>query len=138
MTYPKAVKAAAQLVIQGDAAKGTAPVAEKIKAVETHISSEPDPDAKKKLAAELKTLQGAQKKAAEDLEHFKDTDVSMMGLEAPLFPLKNPGLISVPLGFLAIFLGSVLYRGDRRAQQKWQELYVKQNTGIGIASAASH
>ena len=38
-------------------------------------------------------------------------EVSIMGLQAPLFPLKNPGIISIPLGFLAVLLGSLLLTG---------------------------
>ena len=37
--------------------------------------------------------------------------------------------ISIPLGFLAVILGSLLYR-DKRAEDMWDELYVRQNTGI--------
>ena len=53
-----------------------------------------------------------------------------------MFPLRNPGLISIPLGFLAVLIGSLLYR-DKRAEEMWEELYVRSNTGIGRA-AASH
>ena len=60
-----------------------------------------------------------------------------MGLEKPLFDLRNPGLISIPLGFLAVILGSLLYR-DKRAEDMWDELYVRQNTGILAAKAAAH
>jgi len=62
---------------------------------------------------------------------------SIVGLEKPLFDLRNPGLISIPLGFLAVLLGSLLYR-DRRAEDMWDELYVRSNTGIGRAAAAAH
>ena len=62
---------------------------------------------------------------------------SIVGLEKPLFELRNPGLISIPLGFLAVLLGSLLYR-DRRAEDMWDELYVRSNTGIGRAVAMAH
>ena len=55
---------------------------------------------------------------------------SLMGLERPLTQLKNPGLYSIPLGFLGVILGSILWRRDRKAEQRWEELYVRQNTGI--------
>jgi cation/acetate symporter len=61
----------------------------------------------------------------------------MVGLEKPLFNLKNPGLISIPLGFFCVFLGSILYR-DRRAEEMWDELYVRQNTGIAAEGAVAH
>jgi Na+(H+)/acetate symporter ActP len=40
-----------------------------------------------------------------------------MGLEKPLFELKNPGMISIPLGFLGVIFGSLLLR-DRRAEDR--------------------
>jgi cation/acetate symporter len=49
-------------------------------------------------------------------------------LREPLISLRNPGLISVPLGFLAVIIGSLLYR-DPRALAVWDEFYVRQNTG---------
>jgi cation/acetate symporter len=64
-------------------------------------------------------------------------NTSLVGLEKPLFQLRNPGLISIPIGFLAVFLGSFFYR-DRRADEMWDELYVRSNTGIGRAAAAAH
>jgi cation/acetate symporter len=54
---------------------------------------------------------------------------SVMGLEEPLFTLKNPGIISIPLGFLSVIAGSLLYR-DKRAEAMWEELYVRQHTGM--------
>jgi len=51
--------------------------------------------------------------------------------------LRNPGLYSIPLGFLAVIIGSLLYR-DKRAEDMWDELYVRQNTGILMAKAAAH
>ena len=62
---------------------------------------------------------------------------SLVGLEKPLFDLRNPGLISIPLGFLAVIVGSLLYR-DKRAEDMWDELYARLNTGILAAKAAAH
>ena len=77
-------------------------------------------------------------KAAEDtIRKDGQGTTNLIGLEKPLYPLKNPGLLSIPLGFLAVFLGSLLYR-DRRAEDMWDELYVRSNTGIGRAAAAAH
>ncbi|MEO5874329.1 MAG: cation acetate symporter [Streptosporangiaceae bacterium] len=45
------------------------------------------------------------------------------------FPLENPGLVSIPVGFLCGYLGTVLskeYRAD-----KWAEMEVRSLTGIG-------
>jgi cation/acetate symporter len=54
-----------------------------------------------------------------------------MGFEKPLFRLKNPGIISIPLGFLMVILFSLLTR-DKRAEDLWEELYVRQNTGLHV------
>ena len=48
-----------------------------------------------------------------ELERYRNNDTSLVGLRAPLFELRNPGLISVPLGFLAVLLGSLFYRSAR-------------------------
>jgi cation/acetate symporter len=49
----------------------------------------------------------------------------------PLFPLDNPALVSVPLGFLAAVLGT--WAGGRKEQQQapFSELNVRANTGVG-------
>ncbi|MGX1884129.1 solute symporter family protein [Streptomyces sp. NPDC055287] len=46
------------------------------------------------------------------------------------FPLENPGLISIPLGFLLGWVGSVLSK-DEPDKGKYAELEVKSLTGIG-------
>ena len=62
---------------------------------------------------------------------------SMVGLTAPIFPLRNPGIVSVPLGFLAAIFGTLLFR-DRRAEEMFDEIEVRQITGLGISKAAEH
>lgn len=79
----------------------------------------------------------ASAQARSELDRLGTATTSLVGLEAPWFPLRNPGLISIPLGFLAVFLGSLLYR-DPRAEAKWQELHVRANTGIGRAAPSDH
>ena len=49
----------------------------------------------------------------------------------------TPAYISIPLGFLAVIVGSLLYR-DKRAEDMWDELYARQNTGILAAKAVAH
>jgi cation/acetate symporter len=66
-----------------------------------------------------------------------DGGVSMMGLKAPLFALKNPGIISIPIGFLAAIFGALAFR-EKRAEDMFDEIYVRQNTGIGMAKAIDH
>jgi cation/acetate symporter len=36
-----------------------------------------------------------------------------------------------------VIVGSLLYR-DRRAEDMWDELYARQNTGILVSKAAAH
>ena len=49
---------------------------------------------------------------------------------APIFPLDNPALVSVPLGFLAAVLESLLSRSSAAAGA-YDELNVRANTGLG-------
>ena len=66
-----------------------------------------------------------------------DDRTSFMGLEKPLIELKNPGIISIPLGFLAVLFGSLLFR-DKRAEGMWNEVYARQNTGLLVSKATGH
>ncbi len=75
-------------------------------------------------------------KAKETYEANKN-GTSLVGLSAPLFPLKNPGILCIPLGFLAAILGSLLFR-SRKEEDAFDEVYVRQNTGIGVADAIQH
>jgi len=128
MNYPTLLKASAQKVIDASPAKMAA-IREALEATDAEKVAK----AKKDEAALEKSLAAARA----TVEKFKDQHTSLVGLEAPLFPLRNPGLISIPLGFLAVILGSLLYR-DRRAEDLWEELYVRQNTGILAAKAHAH
>jgi cation/acetate symporter len=55
----------------------------------------------------------------------------------PLFPLENPGIVSIPLGLLGAFLGTV-FGGPPSDQEKWLELEVRANTGLGSEKAVAH
>ena len=60
----------------------------------------------------------------------------MVGLRSHCSTCATPAC-AIPLGFLAVIIGSLLYR-DRRADDMWDELYARQNTGILAAKAAAH
>lgn len=60
-----------------------------------------------------------------------------MGEEDPLIALKNPGIISIPLGFLGCYLGTVLSR-DTSSGDRFTELKVRSETGLGAEQASSH
>ena len=70
---------------------------------------------------------------------------SVMGLDpakslivhAPIFPLKNPGILSIPIGFLAAILGTLLTR-EPSAEARYTELTVRANTGLGAEKASAH
>jgi cation/acetate symporter len=55
----------------------------------------------------------------------------------PLFPLENPGILSIPIGFLAAILGSLL-RPEPEAEAKFEELQVRAQTGLGAEKATAH
>jgi cation/acetate symporter len=46
------------------------------------------------------------------------------------YDLANPGIISVPLGFIGCWLGTVLTR-EEIAERTFDELYVRSETGLG-------
>jgi cation/acetate symporter len=56
---------------------------------------------------------------------------NFMPPESAIFPLKNPALVSVPLGFLGAWLGTLLSPRDQPSEEKFTELYVRSQTGIG-------
>jgi cation/acetate symporter len=58
-------------------------------------------------------------------------------MKDPLFPLKNPALVSVPLGFLAAWLGTILSK-EKPDEAKFTELMVRANTGLGAEKASAH
>ena len=128
LTYPKAVKAAAQKVLAAEPAK---------RAVLNDAQAATDPAIAAKAAKDLAALDKAVAKANADLTKWAGEETSFMGLEKPLFELKNPGLISIPLGFLGVIFGSLLFR-DRRAEQMWNEVYARQNIGLSVSKAAAH
>jgi cation/acetate symporter len=49
---------------------------------------------------------------------------------APIFPLENPGIVSIPLGFLGAFIGTLSGR-EPEAEARFAELTVRANTGLG-------
>jgi cation/acetate symporter len=128
LTYPKAVREASMKVLDGEAAKRAA-IADKLASADAEIVKQGEID--------QTALDKAVTKAKDDMAKVEGKEVSIMGLEKPMFTLKNPGIISIPLGFLAVLLGSLLFR-DKRSEEMWPEVYARQNTGILVSKAASH
>lgn len=52
------------------------------------------------------------------------------------FPLENPGILSVPVGFLGAVFGTLLSR-ERTSDEKFDELLVRSNTGLGAEKASA-
>ncbi len=52
-----------------------------------------------------------------------------------MFPLNNPGIVSIPLGFLAAILGSLMSR-EPAAEAKFEEFTVRAQTGLGAEKAS--
>ena len=127
MSYPLLETAKAQQVI--DAAPATLA---KLEAAATA-----DPAAAGKLPAARAALDANVKAAQATVQKGAGQRSSLVGLEKPLIELKNPGLYSIPIGFLCVLIGSLLWR-DRRADEMWEELYVRQNTGIHAEEASAH
>jgi cation/acetate symporter len=65
------------------------------------------------------------------------TDGKSLMAGTPLFPLKNPGILSIPLGFLAAVLAT-LFTHEPAAEEKFTELSVRANTGLGAEKATAH
>lgn len=58
------------------------------------------------------------------------------GIDWNLFPLRNPGLISIPFGFLMGWIGTIT--SSERNLAKYAELEVRSLTGADIGKAVKH
>ncbi|MGA6954158.1 MAG: hypothetical protein WBY73_03550, partial [Candidatus Acidiferrales bacterium] len=56
---------------------------------------------------------------------------------APIFPLENPGMLSIPIGFLGAICGTLLSKRDAAGEEKFVELEVRANTGLGAEKAVA-
>jgi len=128
LTYPLAATAAAQRILDAEPTKrGKLSIA----------LASPDAAILDKARKESAALDKAVKKAHEDVAKFAGRRTSFMGLEKPLIELKNPGIISIPLGFLSVIFFSLFSR-DRRSDEMWNEVYVRQNVGILVSKDSMH
>jgi cation/acetate symporter len=55
----------------------------------------------------------------------------------PWFPLENPGILSIPLGFIGAIVGTLISH-EPTSQHKFNELLVRSNTGLGAEKATAH
>jgi cation/acetate symporter len=53
------------------------------------------------------------------------------------FPLGNPGIISIPAGFIACWIGTLIGRRERHSAERYDQLLVRAETGIGAEEAGA-
>ncbi|HEY8456845.1 MAG TPA: cation acetate symporter [Actinopolymorphaceae bacterium] len=57
-----------------------------------------------------------------------------VGVDFSWFPLDNPGIVSIPMGFFLGWLGTVLSK-DEESEERYEELEVRALTGAGAETA---
>jgi cation/acetate symporter len=67
----------------------------------------------------------------------KNLSLLPTSIDISWFPLENPGIVSIPLGFLLGYLGTISKR-EPSAEEKFTELEVRALTGAGAEQAVSH
>ena len=67
-------------------------------------------------------------------------ETSLLGADVDFawFPLQNPGIVSIPVGFFFGWLGTVTSGPDAGAQERYPELEVRALTGAGAETAVRH
>ena len=112
--------------VKSEPAKPAAPekaakpgAAEKLAGLNAKLATLSDAAEIETVKKDIAATEKAKKKAEDDIKKFEGQSVSMMGLEKPYFLLKNPGLISIPLGFLCVIVFSLLFR-DKRSEEMWR------------------
>ena len=66
-----------------------------------------------------------------------DRHRAVTGADWSWFPLSNPGIISIPAGFLLGWLGTVTSK-EPEAEERYTELEVRAFTGAGAEAAVHH
>jgi cation/acetate symporter len=59
------------------------------------------------------------------------------GADFAWFPLRNPGIVSIPFGFLCGVVGTLISK-DTSSQDRYDELEVRSLTGAGAEKAVAH
>ncbi|HSH22027.1 MAG TPA: sodium/solute symporter, partial [Candidatus Caenarcaniphilales bacterium] len=52
------------------------------------------------------------------------------------YGLSNPGIISIPLGFIGCYIGTLLGGRERETERQFDELWVRSETGLGSEGTA--
>jgi cation/acetate symporter len=70
---------------------------------------------------------------------FSGTETSVFkGVDFSWFPLDNPGIVSIPLGFLLGFVGSLIPQKAPEDRRLAAEMDVRSLTGHGAEKATEH
>ncbi|MBP6115391.1 MAG: sodium/solute symporter [Neisseriaceae bacterium] len=56
----------------------------------------------------------------------------------PIFPMANPTIFTIPLGFLGAYIGTLIGRRNQNLADDYDEVLFKANTGHGVHSAEDH
>jgi cation/acetate symporter len=67
----------------------------------------------------------------------KNLSLLPTSIDISWFPLENPGIVSIPLGFLLGYLGTISAR-EPDAEERYTELEVRALTGAGAEVAIQH
>jgi len=67
----------------------------------------------------------------------KNLSLLPTSIDISWFPLENPGIISIPVGFLLGYLGTITSR-EPSAEERYTELEVRALTGAGAEKAVQH
>ena len=67
----------------------------------------------------------------------KNLSLLPASIDISWFPLENPGIVSIPLGFFLGWLGTVTSR-EKASEERYTELEVRALTGAGAEGAISH
>ena len=69
---------------------------------------------------------------------FSGTPTSMIpGIDIAIWPMNNPGIVSIPLGFLLGWLGTIT-SSRKESPQLAAEMQVRSLTGFGAEKATDH
>jgi len=67
------------------------------------------------------------------------TSTSMIkSMDFAIFPLSNPGIVSIPLAFLLGIIGTFVGAGRAESPEKQAEMEVRSLTGVGVEKAIAH
>ena len=55
-----------------------------------------------------------------------------------LFPLTNPTIFTVPLGFLGAYLGTILSAKTKESEDNYSEILFRSTTGYGVSAPEKH